>query len=263
MNMKKFIAVIVTCGLLLSVVSAADAATISFTAGDLVRWMVQQGAPLHIFNGVHGDELWGISRVRVIPEVSVPGGYTINLSQGGISPDNFSWRVQTDAIGNPPYGDGVFDTGLHASFNDTHIYSWQGSWFTLGTLHLISDLSQSEFQSRFPAVLTPTSPLPLAKVPDDARFTMDFTLNPGVSWLNQGFYFVVDGYWYNTWYDTDSYDNPIAFTGGFAHNSVQTAGNLQGNMSYGYYGNVPLPGSLLLLGSGLLGLGAWRRLRKG
>ena len=232
------------------------AETITFTAGDIVRWMAQQGDPLH-----NATDVWGIDRVRVIPQVSIPGGYTINLDKSGIYLNDFSWRVQTDAIGNPPYGDGINDTGLHASFNDTHIYSWQGSWYASGTMYLISDLGASDFATRFPTYYTATHPdLTLAKVPDEARFTLDFTLQPGATWVNRGFYFLVDGNWYNNWYDGASYGNPTGFTGGFGHNSIQYAGNLEENMGYGYQGtSAPLPDSLLLT---LSGLGLWLLSRK-
>jgi hypothetical protein len=253
--------------MLLGLAGPGKAETISFTAGDIVNWLALAGVPLHKSSLEHGEEVWGLSRVRVIPEVSTlgtpgsPGGYTINIAQSGVSPGYVSWRAQTDAIGNPPYGDGVTNTGWHASFNDTHIYEWQGSWFYTGDMYLISDLNASDFAARFPSSYPGYSQMPIFKMPDNTRFTLNFTLNPGVTWLNQGFYFLVDGNWYNTWYEGASYTNPTAFTGGFGHNSIQIAGNLPGNMGYGYHGTVPLPGSLILLGSGLLGL-AWVRLRR-
>lgn len=257
---KKLRILLMISSLVMALAGAARADTITFTAGDIVRWMANQGDPLH-----NATEVWGISRVRLIPDVSVPGGYNLNVNQSSISPDNVSWRVQTDAVGNPPYGDGENDTGLHASFNDTHIYSWQGSWYSSGTVNLISDLNAQDFGARFPQSFTGTHPdLPLAKMPDDTRFTLDFTLKPGVTWLNQGFYFLVDGNWYNNSYHGATYDNPTGFDGGFGHNSI-IAGNLKGDMGYGYYGtsSAPIPGSLVLLGSGLLGLAGWRRFRKG
>lgn len=264
---QKINIVFIIITLLLGLAGPAKADTISFTAGDIVHWMALQGAPLHKSSVEHGDEVWGINRVRVIPEVSVPAGYTspgytINLNSSFTTQTD--WRVQFDYTGNPPYGlgNGSGAYGTYAAFNDIHTYSWNGSFFTGGNLYMISDLSQADFASKFPEHLSGTQPdLHLKKVADDAVFSFDFTLDPGVTRLNQGFYFVVDGYWYNTWYHTDTYDNPIAFTGGFAHNMVTTAGNLPGNMDYGYNGNVPIPGSVVLLGSGLLGL-AWVRLRR-
>jgi len=243
--------------ILLVLVGSARAETISFTAQDIINWMADQGAPLHT-----ATDVWGITRVRAIPDVSVAGGYTINLNDSSITPDNFDWRVQFDITGNPPYGNGVGtgSYGTYAAFNDTHLYSWQGSLFTNGTVSVISDLSPAEFAARFPTSLTGSNPgLTLAQVPDDAVFSFSFTLDPGVTWNNQGFWFVVDGYWYNDWYPSgNTYDNPIGFTGGYAHDSVSTAGNLTGNMGGGYYATVPLPSSLVLLLTGLLGLAGWR-----
>jgi hypothetical protein len=240
-----------TCLCLVEVTVRAE--TITFTAGDIVRWMAQQGDPLH-----NATDVWGISRVRVIPEVSYGGsifngGYTFNLDKSGISNATVSWLVQSDAAGNPPYGDGVNNTGWHASFGDLHLY---GSWYSAGTVYLISDLSASDFAARFPTNFTGTHPdLPLAKMPDETRFTLNFTLQPGAFWLNRGFYFQVDGNWYNNWYADASYANPIGFTGGFGHNGIQYAGNLEGNMGDGYQATVvPLPGSLMLMLSGFLGL---------
>jgi hypothetical protein len=228
-----------------------QAETITFTAGDIVNWMAQQGDPLH-----NATDVWGITRVRVIPAVSVPGGYTINLEECSISSNTVSWRVQTDAVGNPPYGNGVTDTGLHASFNDTHLYSWQGSLYYSGTVYVISDLSPADFAARFPQYYSGTHPdLPLAEMPANTVFTLNFTLNPGVTWLNQGFYFLVDGVWYNNWYAGASYTNPIGFNGGYGMDSIPYAGDLKGDMGYGYYGtSTPLPSSLILLTSGLLSL---------
>lgn len=261
---KKVNIVFIIVIILLGLGGSARADTISFTAQDIVTWMAAQGAPLS-----NATDVWGITRVRVIPEVSVPAGYkglgyTIDLGHSFTTQTD--WRVQFDYTGNPPYGkgNGSGAYGTYAAFNDVHTYSWKGSFQTNGTLYMISDLSQADFASRFPTHLNGIQTgLDLAKVADDAVFSFNFTLKPGVTWVNQGFYFVVDGYWYNNWYAGASYANPIGFTGGFAHDSIQTAGDLTGDMGKGYQDTAtPLPGSLVLLGTGLLGLAGWRLRRR-
>ena len=121
-------------------------------------------------------------------------------------------------------------------------------------LYMIMDQPATNFTSYWGNVVT--------AVADASTFTVNFTLDSGATW-NGAYQFVVDGSRYTA--GTTPAPWNANFFGGYSGNwggASTVGGDLTGNMGAGY--QVPLPPSMLLLGSGLLGLVGlgWRRSRK-
>lgn len=235
--MKKISMLLAILVLVFALASAAGADSYTISAAQVKEAMADYGAPLS-----DSTYLWGLWAVRTMPIVT-GGGYTItggSTSQTGwgvSAPSSYSWHA--------PYGS-----------NCAWFYDIQGGTYdgdpNANPLYMIIDQPASSFTSYFGNTVT--------AVDDSSIFTINFTLDPGASWSGQ-FQFVVDGSKYYgggglpaQWVEDffGDYSTYNWHTGQY-----ETGGGLASNLSAGY--QVPLPGAVWLLGSGLAGLGFLRR----
>lgn len=231
--MKRLMVVLVTCGLLVSALSPASASTISFTASDVKNVLSSYGASLDTT-----AYYYGITGIRVMPIVT--GSFTL----GPLVSDSTTatgWEVSA----------GTLNTGQYTVANSVEFHDIKGAWDNPSAVYMITSKPDGAFGS------SPTGygDQPSGKVADTASFSFSFTLASGSTWAG-AYQFLVDGnkfaaavpatfssYMVGGW--EDFYELP-----GNGYLDANTPNN-------GY--QAPLPSTLLLLGSGLGGLLAFRR----
>ena len=210
----------------LSSVAGADSYTI--TAAQVKAVMEDCGAPLS-----DSTYLWGLWAVRTMPIVT-GGGYTIT----GGSTTQTGWGVSAP--------NGIFGSSPYTATNSSWFWDASGAEVAgnpPNPLYMIMDQPASSFTSYFGNTVT--------AVDDTSTFTVNFTLDAGATWDGR-FQFVVDGSRYLAGTSPAEWNED--FFGGYGG-----GGGLACNLEAGY--QAPLPGTLVLLGSGLAGLGFFRRRR--
>jgi hypothetical protein len=209
---------------------------IGFTAGDVASIMASQGAPLHDVTNQ-----WGLWAVRVMPVVGGSGSYNIT----GASTSQTGWGV------NAP--NGAFGRTPYTASNSVWFWDASGADVHGGSpnpLYMIMDRPADTFESYFGNVVTAVDP--------SSSFVFSFNLGLGATWDGQ-YQFVVDGskYKLGTGASPGAWVAEGDFFGGYG-----SGGGLSGNLASGYSAVVPEPGTVILLGSLLLGLAACRKLKK-
>lgn len=238
--------VFLVLALVLVLASGAAASSFTFSASQVKSVMSSYGAPLS-----DSTNLWGLWAVRTMPIVTggtftITGGSTTQTGWEVSAPSTYDFGSGPVPYSWPsPYGSNC------AWFADT---SGSEAGYPPNPLYMIINQPASSFESYIfeggvfvgPAPIPGKTPNTVTAVNDSSTFTVNFTLGSGASW-DGAYQFVVDGTKYNVATPQATWNED--FFGGYG-----TGGGLTSNMGAGYSAT-PLPGSLLLLGSGLVGLG--------
>lgn len=239
---RKYRLILLALVLTLSMAGSAGATTynVSINAADIVAGIHASGDYLHgVYSGSSlptGESRWGLTGLYILPDID-GGAYT--LSSLGTSAAN--WGA---SLPGSPFGS--YAAGKYAYFN--YNFNWQNTEYGMITDKPLSD---------FPLTYSQNNQISLVQLADSATFSFAVTTNS--AWSGD-YYFLVDGIKYKLSEAGNTYGNPYGFTAG----SIDYGG-LSQNYTNGQhlgYASVPIPGSLLLLGSGLIGLVGLRGWRK-
>jgi hypothetical protein len=177
-------------------------------------------------------------------DFSTAGGLTL-----GTSDYSLGWSFSVSS--NTTIGAlGAFDLNQDGFAQDQQVGLWDAAQNLLASVYVSNadPLTGSwRFHSIGPVTLTPGNTYYVASQGGEGYiYAVAGVTAPGVTYLNDNWHF-----------NGNSANNPLAFPDSFDNYLLSSAGYFGGN----FMTTAPLPGSLLLLGSGLLGLAGWRRFR--